>query len=489
MLKLVLKIVIALAFVAGLGLAAHWIGSQEGFTVIEAGGRELAVPTWLFFSGIALTFVVLWIGAAILRHGFGVFGKVAAWFTESKKRQGLDSLSRSLIAMAEGDGDAAQREARRAERLLEHKDLTRLVSAQAARLAGDHQTAERYFEEMAADGRTGYLGVMGMLRHALQDDKPERALKLASRASELRPREPEVAEMLLGLQLKKGDYAGARDSVRLLQRAGRITRDVADRRAAVLFWSEARDKEIAGESDKALELAMKSTKIAPGLAPAAAMAARMLGARGRKREASRELIAAWRDAPHPDLSSAYAALEPSESPTMRRQRFERMLAANPKHPESQLLRAELALSADQPVAARQALGDLAEKGHSTRACAIRAALEQAQGSDDAVVRTWLAKAAAAPRGGQWVCGNCGAVSDAFNHTCGNCGAFDQLTWARVDPAGAPDESALFLAPPNGNGEPKPPADPAQLNGGSAGDARPKEARGASGTGGAVVRVE
>ena len=49
------------------------------------------------------------------------------------------------MAVSAGEPEAARKQAIRAQRLLDAPQLTGLLAAQAAQLAGDHQAARRYF--------------------------------------------------------------------------------------------------------------------------------------------------------------------------------------------------------------------------------------------------------------------------------------------------------------------------------------------------------
>ena len=64
-----------------------------------------------------------------------------------------------------------------------------------------------------------------------------------------------------------------------------------------------------------------------------------------------------------------------------------------------MLMAELHIAAEDFPEARRALGDLAETNPTARSLTIMAAIERGEGSDDAVVRGWLAKALNASRRG------------------------------------------------------------------------------------------
>lgn len=426
MLSLILRILVVVGLLAAAILAGAAFMAVEGQATVSFAGYEIAMRTSSLLVVLALLLIVGWLAIAIMRHGVMWLFSFAGWAEARRRRNGLDALAKTLIALAEGDGPRASREAERAERLLRNPDLTRLINAQAARLAGDDDRAERYFEEMAEDRDTDYLGMMGLLRAAKRAGQTEQALRLAEQAHALRPKKAEVLEILFDLQKARGDFDGARQSVQALVKAGRLTRDVGDRRRAVLCVADALAREARGDVSGALEQAMGALRLAPGFAPAAVAAGRLLHGRGEKRGAGRRFADAWRVEPHPDLSEAFAKLEPGETPEERLKRFERLFAANPGHPETKLLKAELALASGDADLAARAIGDAVETLPVARAYALRAAIEEAQGADEAVVRGWLAKAATAPRAPRWSCKNCGAATTVWSADCPNCGAFDQL---------------------------------------------------------------
>jgi HemY protein len=118
-------------------------------------------------------------------------------------------------------------------------------------------------------------------------------------------------------------------------------------------------------------------------------------------------------------------------------RFDRLFCANPNHPETKVLKAELALLAGDSKLARTALDDVLEARPGARGFALMAAIEQAEGAHEAVVRSWLAKAAGAPRSFHWGCQSCGEAVAQWAPDCPECGAFDSLFWRQ----GEPDEAA------------------------------------------------
>lgn len=470
--KLLLKIILGLAAVVGLLLLAVWFRDQTGVTTIVMNGYEVSMRTSALIGLLIASFALIWFAVYFARRFF--FGMIwaATFFDRQRYRMGLKSLSGAMLALAEGDGRRALRLAQKAERLLDNRDLTNLINAQAAVKAGELTLAERYFEKMSADRDTAFIGAQGLLAQALHENQPERALKLAERAHALRPRQGDVLDTLFELQRNRGDWAAARGTVAAMARAKRLPRDVADRRIAVLHLADAEAHLGRGETLTALREAMAAVRMSPGLVPAAAMAARLLTAENEKPTAKSVLLRAWRATPHPDLAAAFAGIEASETPDERFRRFGKIfeIKATQAHEETRLLKAELAIAAGAFEEARDALGDLAETTPSARACALMAAIEQAQSAGETIVRGWLSKAAAAPRGPQWVCERCGDVSPVWRHTCPACGAFDTLSWRRVGAGDGAEDAALFpllTGHANGNGAPKP-------NGAAIAGATPKQ---------------
>ena len=172
-------------------------------------------------------------------------------------------------------------------------------------------------------------------------------------------------------------------------------------------------------------------RMAPGLVPAAVMAARLAIADGKVKQAEKIVKAAWATDPHPDLAAAFAEIAPGETPAERVKRFKPLLAKHAGHPEAKMLEAELQIAAEDFPAARRALGDLAETQPTARSLTIMAAIERGAGAEDRLVRAWLAKAVMAPRGMQWVCDGCGHIHAEWRPVCAHCGSFDRLSWQEV----------------------------------------------------------
>ncbi len=430
-----LKIVFFVAIVAALTLGAGFLAETGSGVRISIANMEFSFgPVQMVVAALA-AFLGLWLAmklagliVATLRFVNGDETALSRYFDRNRERKGFQALADGLMAIASGEGKVALSQAAKAEKYLGRPELTNLIAAQAAEIAGDTRRATEVYKRLLADDRTRFVGVRGLMRQRLAEGDTATAMKLAEKAFALKPRHQDVQDTLLKLQAENGDWKGARQVLDAKHRQGLLPRDVFKRRDAVLALQEAKEVFSDDASIEAREAAIAANRLSPDLIPAAALAARGYVQSGKPKYAARILKKAWAAQPHPDLAAAFAAIAPDETPAARLKRFESLLSARTDHEESQLLRAELQIGAEDFPAARRALGDLAETHPTARSLTIMAAITRGEGQDDAVVRGWLAKALTASRGPQWVCENCHNIQSEWTPTCDNCGGFDTLGW-------------------------------------------------------------
>jgi HemY protein len=284
------------------------------------------------------------------------------------------------------------------------------------------------------DDKTRFVGVRGIMKQKLQDGDTDTALLLAQKAFAIKPKHVETQDTLLRLQAEKSDWKGARETLTAKLKTGQLPRNVHRRRDAVLALSEAKGVFAEGATLEAQEAAIEANRMSPDLVPAAVMAAQAHVRKKSSRAATRVIKKAWDVAPHPDLASAFAAIAPDEDPAARVKRFSTLTKVHPDHSETRMLLAELNIAAEDFPEARRAITELVVKDPTARSLTIMAAIERGEGSADAVVRGWLAKALSATRGPQWICDNCQHIHPVWAPICVNCSGFDTLAW-REPPKG------------------------------------------------------
>ena len=447
------KVVLFVSAIAALALGLGVLSETDGAMRVIVAGWEFTIgPVQALVLGILLLGAV-WLAlkvlgflGAVIRFLNGDETAISRYFNRRSEQKGYRALSEGMMALASGEARLALTRAQTAERLLDKPELTTLLIAQAAEASGDRNRATEAYKALLSDDKTRFVGIRGLMQQKLAEGDRETALKLAEKAFQLRPKHAETQDVLLKLQSDAGDWSGARTTLGAKLKAGTLPKDVYRRRDAVLALQQAHVVMDENSSIEAREAAIEANKLSPDLIPAAAMAARGYTEKGDWRSAIRVLKKAWEVQPHPDLASAFAAIEPDETPAERLQRFRTLTSLRTDSDETKMLLAELLMAAEDFPAARRALGDLPTEHPTQRSLAILAAIARGEGAEEAVVRDLVAKALSAPRGPQWVCDKCNAVHPAWAPVCDNCGSFDTLSWRQPPTTGSPTRSLAELLP-------------------------------------------
>jgi HemY protein len=447
------KIAIFVALVAAATLGAGYLAETGGGIRIAIANQEFTLGPVQSVLAIAISLVSLWLllkvlsfVIAFIRFVNGDETAISRYFDRNRERKGFQALTDGMMALASGDGPQAVAFATKADRFLKRPELTNLLAAQAAELAGDSRKADAAYRRLLADDRTRFVGIRGLMKQKLAEGDTETARKLAEKAFLMRPSNKDLQDTLFELQASSGDWVGARKVLGTKLKHGHLPKDVHRRRDAILALQEAKAVIAEDSPIEAREAAIAANKQSPDLIPAAVLAAHSYISDGKPKNAVRILKKAWEAQPHPDLAAAFAAIEPEETPQARLKRFDQLFSVRPDHEESKLLRAELNIAAEDFPGARRALGDLPETHPTTRALTIMAAIERGEGSDDAVVRGWLTRALSASRGPQWVCDKCHHTNAVWSPVCDNCGSFDTLSWREPPRGDANVPSATDLLP-------------------------------------------
>ncbi|MBV9905358.1 MAG: hypothetical protein JO346_12350 [Alphaproteobacteria bacterium] len=440
-----LGILIAAALLAS-GIA--WIADRQGELVFTLDQYEIHMSAAATIGFAVLFTALVVVLARLVTTLITSPGAIGDWFRARRTRRGTDSLSHGLLAVAAGDVHEARRHADRARGILGTHPLALLLQSQSAVLEGDAPQQRAAYRAMLHHNETEFLGLRGLFMLAAREDQPDQALLFAERAHTLRPRVPWAANALFDLKAARQAWG---DALKVLEESARhnlLDKDVVRRKRAVLLTAEALDADARGDADKALDLATEALGLAPGLEPAAALAARKLAAQGKAWRAQGVVEACWAVSPHPDLASIYASIKPDETHEQRVQRLLGLAHLNRDHFESRVLEAEEAVLAKNWAEARRVLAPLADDHATARVCALMAEIEEGENSDATAAHSWLSRAARAARDAQWHCTRCGATQNDWAAVCNACASFDSLVWAplgEAKPLHVPAEPALPLA--------------------------------------------
>jgi HemY protein len=425
----VLLFCLELAVLIGL---AYWLAGHPGAVSIEWLGYRLETSVGILALVVALVAAVVALVYRFWRFLLRAPRDLSQRVRAGRRRRGYQALTQGMVAVAAGEREEAARWARKADRLLDEPPLTMLLSAQAAQLTGDEAAARRYFTMMLDDKETEFLGLRGLLTQALRAGEEARALELVRRAHALRPRTPWVLQSLFDLSERRGELEAAERALQDALRAKALPKPEAERKRAVVLLERAR----AARRERAagaLDLARQAHRLAPELIPASALLAELLIEAGEGRRAAKVLEEAWAKGPHPELAELYLRARPSADGIERLKALGKLVERDPAHPESHLARARAALEARLWGEARRHLKSAAGPGGlegrpREAVCRLMAELEESERADAEAARTWLRRAAGAPRDPDWVCAACGATAPAWSARCGKCKAFDALAW-------------------------------------------------------------
>jgi HemY protein len=410
-----------------------------GFVADKPGRVEITWQGWQIDTSAAVLAVMLIAAVAVLSALIALIGCLLRWPRNRRGRRaarrrlaGDAAVTRGLVALAAGDVAAAQREAARAEALLDGAPVPLLLAAEAARQQGDRGMARQFFAKLLERPETEFLGLRGLLGEALKSGDDSIARRFAERARELCPGSPWLADSVLALQARAADWSAAGATIADASRRKILPAARTRHGRGVVLYQQSREAESRGDLPAAAALAARAQALLPDLAEPAAHHARLLLALQRVRAARRAIERAWRTTPHPDLARIYLDTKHATEPLAKAAALQLLAEQNPEALESHLAVAEAALNAQLWGEARRHLRIAAAAapppGPTRLLCLMMARLEDSEPGDPQMARNWLERAAGAPPDPCYVCAHCNAASPEWYPVCGKCGGFDTFAW-------------------------------------------------------------
>jgi HemY protein len=408
---------LSVLLVLGLAVVAAWQLREMG------GGVEISVGD-LFVALDLPALLVALVAAFLVMHGMlSGIRALAGWparrrarLAAARRAEGDAALTRALIALAAGTVASARSEVKRARAKLGDTPQLLLLTAEAERLAGREDRAAEAYAALAARDDSRFLGLRGLLRHAIAREDWAEAQRLAREAEAAQPEAGWVREERQRIALRMRDWPEAL----ALSPPGRSRAPLA---LAAALQTEDAEQAAAFEKD--------AFAADPAFAPAALAHAKRLAAAGQGKRAKAVLEQAWAANPHPDLADEYLR---GEGDLLGRARAaEQLVHRNPTHPESRLLLARTWTAANLTGRARAELTALLGSGQADRrayeAMIELELLEQGEGpAGRAAEAKLLRAAAAAPPPPAWRCGECGAEHARWVPDCPSCRAVGRIGW-------------------------------------------------------------
>lgn len=390
---------------------AWWVAAVPGHLDLAIGGVaiETSAPV-----GIALGIIAILLAYLVLRL-LGILVTLPRrwrrWRARHRRDSGEHEVTRALVALAANAEAPARRHAMRARKLLGDTPQALLLSAEAARLAGNDGDAAAAYEALSRNPAAAFLGLRGLFRQAAAKGDWAEAMRLAHRAEAHAPGKTWLVAERAEAALRAGDWDAA-----LALSGPDIARAQLTTAAALA----------SPEPGRARALARRAWKQDPGFAPAAIAYARALRAAGKESRAAVVLRRSWAAGPHPDL--AEAALDGITDKLARLRAGTLLVRDRAEDAQSHFLMARLSHEAGLSGEARRHLDAARDAGMDDRAFWLLAA-EIGEGGE-ALHR------AAASTDPAWTCGQCGTRQPAWQPVCPHCHAVGRIVWRRGEGAAA-----------------------------------------------------
>ena len=200
---------------------------------------------------------------------------------------------------------------------------------------------------------------------------------------------------------------------------------VAEGQALALQLAENENAAIRAQG---LKLVQRAIILIPDFIPALVLASQLATTNNGGNSAHKivkRIEQLWKKAPHPDLVSAYLALQPGKSALQNLKLVQKLTAKNRTHSESRIALAGAAIKARRWSMARVALRDEAETP-TRRVCRLMADLEIGENEDAGLAREWMDRALTAAPDACWV-GPSGEAA-SWQAVCPETGQIDAFKW-------------------------------------------------------------
>ena len=352
-----------------------------------------AIVAIVFLGALVALIVSLAIGAIRLPGRFGKSRRAA------KVKKANMALTDGLLAAEAGDVEVANRLAKKAAAFAEDDRLKALLEARAAESAGDWVGAERAWAQLARLPGGQLAGLRGTATAAMERGDTASAEASARAALELKSGADWPFNSLFDLQVARGEWKIALETLALGEKRKLIEGDSLRRRRAVLntAYAASLPNGDRATAQKALAEAIRS---APGFPPAAWHGARQLLLDKKEKAGLGVIELGWKARPHPALAQMVRQMSVGSDKSVLQGRLQRLVEANPDHYESKVLSAEIAMQKKDWVSAVKTLALLVEAAPTGRLCLLMERALKGYGDPKEAAR-WARMAVTASREGDW----------------------------------------------------------------------------------------
>lgn len=395
----IMLLILVLAIIVVGALVGWWAFTLPGEVTIPWGDNVIGIRSGFAALGMLVFGGLIAFAWWIISGVFVLPGKIGKSRHQNKARKANSILAEGILAAEAGDAKAALKLAKKASKHAEDERLKLLLEARTAEAKDDWASAERAWSQLSRLPGGQLAGLRGSAAAAAERGDSATAEKRAREALGLKTNADWPFNSLFDLQVSRGEWTTALQTLSIGEKRGLISGDSLRRRRSVLHTARAVSlpDDRKQEAQKALAEAIRS---APNFVPAAWHGARHLMTDGKSKAAQGVLELGWKARPHPALAQLSRRIVPQDSPENASNRLKALSQINPKHRESCILNAELAMQEKDWVSAVKVLALLVEENPTARLCLLMERALKGYG-DEGESHRWGRMAITASREPDW----------------------------------------------------------------------------------------
>lgn len=412
--------------------AVLWIAEHPGTVEIIWLDYTITIHIGLFLL-LILAAILLTLFLYNTIRTFVDFPASYSRYQEVKRQEkGYRALTLGLTAVAAGDTKSAAYQAYRTTKLMKNDTgLPLLLEAQAARLEGREEDAQKSFTALLENKDAAFLGIRGLLQTALDHHDDIKALELAQKGLKLHPKQTWLLHIVYDLQIRLRHWADAETLLKSMEKSGIFTAEKAAKTRTAILLAQAEEAAQTGNNDKALKLIKRAQAGTPDFIPAILALANHYQKNGKRRKAVTILEKIWKQAPHPAILPLWDLLTPTKSkaPNVRLHWYEHLLSLKSDSAESLLAVGDAALREGLWGEALTYFKKAEKIKPSKQLYEALANLERQTSHDENAVHAWLEKAQLAPIEPCWICSQTGQTYESWSPIAQPHGSFNTIIWA------------------------------------------------------------
>ncbi|MBL0318934.1 MAG: hypothetical protein IPP74_06570 [Alphaproteobacteria bacterium] len=428
--RFLLWLILFIALFVGAGL---WLTQHDAYISLTWGDYIIQTKRSVFLTLCAVLFVLFWTCASSIHWFVGLPGRIKRYFKRKRELDSWKHLALGLSSLAGGNIPNATKHAKYAKRSANSDTQPHVALLQMQIAAKTNQFKElKNLSNAALINPQTEAHTLKLLFDAAEYERDTmKALTLLETAYTKYPDQAWVLLPLLTFYHQQKNWVKAKIVLHSLKKQKLISSALCDRYHAIYAIEEARFLIRQGNYKAALHLAKHAYKLAKDFIPTIETLALTMSKCGDNKDALHLIRKHWVKTPHPVLGELYRRIALLPSHLSLSMLAESLWKANPNHPESAAVYAQLMVENKQYAKAKEKLVEAIRISQKRKLFEGLAKVESQLGSSADTINALLRQALQAPGEPSWICHDCSHVMPEWNASCEHCHHFDTLAWDRV----------------------------------------------------------